>query len=63
MGRVEEELIRVATSPGAEMHTQARIKALDFSDRARTVHFELGEDSYTVDARFVLANFGETEKS
>src|SRR5262245_57532546 len=58
MGRVVEELIRVAASHGAEMHTNVRIKTLDFSTRARTVHFELGEHSHTVDARFVLVNFG-----
>jgi phytoene dehydrogenase-like protein len=58
MGRVAEELTRVAASHGAEMHTSVRIKALDFSMATRTVEFELGEESHTVDARFVLVNFG-----
>jgi phytoene dehydrogenase-like protein len=58
MGRVVEELTRVAASHGAEMHTNIRITALDFSARTRTVNFELGDQSHTVDARFVLVNFG-----
>lgn len=61
MGRVAEELIRVAAGHGAEMHTHARIQAVDFSARARTVQFELGEVSHTVEARFVLVNFGGNE--
>ena len=58
MGRVADELIRVAKSHGAEMHTNVEIKTLDFSSRSRTVQFELGEHSHTVEARFVLVNFG-----
>ena len=58
MGRVVEELTRAAASHGAEMHTNIRITALDFSARTRTVNFELGDQSHTVDARFVLVNFG-----
>jgi phytoene dehydrogenase-like protein len=58
MGRVVDELTRVAAGHGAEMHTNACIKALDFSTHTRTVHFELGDRSHTVDARFVLVNFG-----
>ena len=58
MGRVVDELIRVATGYGAEMHTKVRIESLDFSTRARTVQFELDDRSHTVDAQFVLVNFG-----
>ena len=58
MGRVVDELTRVATSHGAEMHTNVCIEGLDFSIRTRAVHFELGEHSHAVDARFVLVNFG-----
>jgi phytoene dehydrogenase-like protein len=58
MGRVVEELTRVAASHGAEMYTNVSIKTLDFSTHTRTVHFELAEKSHTVDARFVLVNFG-----
>jgi len=58
MGRVVDELTRVAAGHGAEMHTNVRIQALDFSERTRTVSFELSEQTHTVEARFVLVNFG-----
>jgi phytoene dehydrogenase-like protein len=58
MGRVAEELSRVAREGGAEMLTQTRIKALNFSDKIRSVEFEVGDHSHTVEARFVLVNFG-----
>jgi phytoene dehydrogenase-like protein len=58
MGRVVEELTRVAAGHGAEMHTNVRLKALDFSSQTRTVQFELDDHSHTVDATFVLVNFG-----
>lgn len=58
MGRVVDELIRVAVGHGAEMHTNVCIKALDLSTRARAVRFEIGDATHTVDARFVLVNFG-----
>src|SRR5204862_8105759 len=47
MGRVVDELIRVAAGHGVEMHTNIRIKALDFSTRTRTVNFESGDHSRT----------------
>jgi phytoene dehydrogenase-like protein len=58
MGSVVDELTRVAASHGAVMHTNVRLKTLDFSAQTRTVHFELGDHSHTVEARFVLVNFG-----
>jgi phytoene dehydrogenase-like protein len=58
MGRVVDELTRVAAGHGAEMYTNVHIKNLDFSMRTRTVEFELNDDLATVDARFVLVNFG-----
>jgi phytoene dehydrogenase-like protein len=61
MGRVAEELIRVAAGHGAEMHTRVQLKALDLSARTRTVQFESGDDSHMVEARFVLVNFGRNE--
>ena len=59
MGRLVAELTRVAAGHGAEMHTNVCIKALDFSAHNRSVHFELDEHSHTVDAGFVLVNFGK----
>jgi phytoene dehydrogenase-like protein len=58
MGSVVDELTRVAVGHGAEMHTGVRLKNLDFSTHTRTVQFELAEQLHTVDARFVLVNFG-----
>jgi phytoene dehydrogenase-like protein len=58
MGSVADELIRVAANRGAEMHTGVRIRAVDFSNRTRSVEFEVGEQAPTVEARFVLVNFG-----
>jgi phytoene dehydrogenase-like protein len=58
MGRVAEELKRVAASSGAEMITNARVTKVGFTPRERTVQFDLGGRSQTVEARFVLVNFG-----
>ncbi len=58
MGRVAAELIRVAASHGAELHTGVQIQHLDFSTRARTIEFRIGGQTHIVDARCVLVNFG-----
>jgi phytoene dehydrogenase-like protein len=58
MGHVAGELKRVAAGHGAEMLTGAQIKALHPGSGSHSVEFEVGTDSHTVDARFVLVNFG-----
>ena len=58
MGRVADELTRVAAKHGAGMITGVRLKTLDFTSSTRTVEFEIGEQRQTVEARFVLVNFG-----
>ncbi len=58
MGQVAGELKRVAAGFGAEMLTRVRLKKLHFESDSRSVDFEAGEESHTVDARFVLVNFG-----
>jgi phytoene dehydrogenase-like protein len=58
MGRVADELTRVAAKHGASMITGVRLKTLDFTSSTRTVEFEMGEQRQTVEARFVLVNFG-----
>jgi phytoene dehydrogenase-like protein len=58
MGRVVDELIRVAAAHGAEMHTNVRIENLHFSTTARTINFDVHDHTHSVDARFVLVNFG-----
>lgn len=58
MGRVADELMRVAAENGTEMHVNVRVDHLDFGEARRTVEFSLDERSHTVEARFVLVNFG-----
>jgi phytoene dehydrogenase-like protein len=58
MGRVADELTRVAASHGASMMTRVRLGALHFTNSTRTVEFETSEGRQTVEARFVLVNFG-----
>jgi phytoene dehydrogenase-like protein len=58
MGRVADELKRVAAENGASMMTNVRLRTLDFTNSTRTVEFETGEQRQTVEARFVLLNFG-----
>jgi phytoene dehydrogenase-like protein len=58
MGRVADELIRVAAQYGACMMTGVHLRTLDFTSATRTVDFEMGGQSQTVEARFVLVNFG-----
>ena len=57
MGAVAAELERVAREAGAEMATRVQLNALDL-DGARSVEFELEGKRHSVDARFLLVNFG-----
>jgi phytoene dehydrogenase-like protein len=58
MGAVAGELERAARGSGAEMQTDTSIKSLQLNNGAKTVEFEHGGKHETVDARFLLANFG-----
>src|SRR3984893_1572249 len=58
MGAVARELEQAAKRHGAEIIANTRIKKLDVGNAMQTVEFELGGKSQTVEARFVLANFG-----
>jgi len=58
MGRVAHELIHAAARHGASMITSVRLKTLDLTNSARTVEFEVEGQRQTVEARFVLLNFG-----
>jgi phytoene dehydrogenase-like protein len=58
MGKVAHELIRAAERHGAIMMTDVRLKALDLTNSTRTVEFNVAEQKHTVEARFVLLNFG-----
>jgi len=58
MGRVADELRRVSTTLGAEMLTRVDLKNLNFERPAHSIEFECYGKSHSVDARFVLLNFG-----
>jgi len=58
MGQVAGELKRVSESAGAEMLTRVQLKHLHFANSAHSIEFELDVQTHTVDARFVLVNFG-----
>src|SRR5436190_3610190 len=58
MGHLAGELKRVAESAGAEMLTHIRLQQLHFTDGVHSVELESDGQTHTVDARFVLVNFG-----
>ncbi len=57
MGRVARELEEAARKSGAEMFTRVNLRALNVNGQ-RSVEFDLDGKTQTVDARFLLANFG-----
>ncbi len=58
MGRVAGELERCARESGAEMLTRVEILSLDVAGKKRGVEFEVDGRRHTVEARFLLVNFG-----
>jgi phytoene dehydrogenase-like protein len=58
MGAVSSELERTARKAGAEMLTNVDVHALNVSGKMRSVVFRLSGKNDTVDARFLLVNFG-----
>ena len=58
MGQLAGELRRVAAGRGAEMVINASITNLDLAGSSHSVEFEIDAKPHTVDARFVLINFG-----
>jgi phytoene dehydrogenase-like protein len=58
MGHLVQELERTARGHGAEILTQVDLRALQVSGNQRTVEFESDGQMQTVDARFLLINFG-----
>lgn len=59
MGNLADELIRVSRTAGAEMLTRIELRKLHFTNGTHSIEFESEEKSNTVDARFVLVNFGQ----
>jgi phytoene dehydrogenase-like protein len=58
MGAVSSELERAARKAGAEMLTNVHIHALKRHGKTRTVEFHVNGKDETVEARFLLVNFG-----
>ncbi len=58
MGRVAGELERAARGSGAEMLTSVEIRSLDVTGKKRSVEFSVDGKAQTVEARFLLVNFG-----
>ncbi len=59
MGRVARELERAAREGGAEMLTSVDIRTFDAAGIKKAVEFEHDGRKQTVEARFLLVNFGE----
>jgi len=58
MGAVARELEQAARKSGAEFLTNVDLRALNLNGKKQSVEFEVDEKTQTVDARFVLVNFG-----
>src|SRR6266478_4087300 len=58
MGTVSSELERVARKAGAEILTNVHVHALNVTSKTRTVEFLVNGKEETVEARFLLVNFG-----
>jgi phytoene dehydrogenase-like protein len=58
MGAVAAELEKTARETGAEFLTNIELGEIDFSAPRKTVEFQVGGKRQTVEARFLLVNFG-----
>lgn len=58
MGAVARELEDAARRGGAEILTRVQLQALDLTAKDHTVNFEVNGKRQTVEARFLLVNFG-----
>src|SRR5438094_3793981 len=58
MGKVARELEQAARKSGAEILTEVSLRALDFTKNTRSVELDLDGKKQTVEARFLLINFG-----
>jgi phytoene dehydrogenase-like protein len=58
MGAVSFELERAARKAGATILTNVHVQALNVTGKTRTVEFRVNEKEETVEARFLLVNFG-----
>ena len=58
MGRVARELEEAARRSGAEFLTDIRIRALGLKGKSPSVEFDMAGKKETIEARFLLVNFG-----
>ena len=58
MGAVAGELERAARAGGAEMLTRVEIEAVDLSAKTRTIAFTHDGKAHTIEAKYLLVNFG-----
>src|SRR5712692_5062162 len=58
MGAVASELEQAARSAGAEFLTNVDLRHVDFSGKTKTIEFEVDGTRHSIDARFLLVNFG-----
>src|SRR5437773_6237432 len=58
MGAVAHNLEQAARKSGAEILTNVDLRALDLTGQQRSIEFDVDEKKETVDARFLLVNFG-----
>jgi phytoene dehydrogenase-like protein len=58
MGAVASELEQAARKAGAEMLTNVDLRALNVTEKTRSVEFEVDGKHETVETRFLLVNFG-----
>jgi phytoene dehydrogenase-like protein len=58
MGAVASELEQAARKVGAEMLTNVDLRQVDLSGEKRTIEFEVDGKKETVEARYLLVNFG-----
>jgi phytoene dehydrogenase-like protein len=58
MGAVACELEQAARKSGAEMLTNVDLRALDLNGKKCSVEFEVDGTRHSIDARFLLVNFG-----
>ena len=58
MGAVARQLEQAARSAGAELLTNVHLVDVDLIDKAKTIRFQVEGKSQTVEARFLLVNFG-----
>ena len=58
MGNVARELEQAARKHGAELRTSVTLRNLDLSGKRRVIAFACDGEAQTVEARFLLINFG-----